>query len=331
MLGERVLEADPAPRRLHVDLVSSERETRGAERDRRNPLDERLHPHHCVPVVGVGLVPLEHRELGRVLVREALVPEVLPELVDALEPADDQPLEVELGRDPQVHVLAELVVVRAEGRREAAAVAWLEHGRLHLEEALLVEVAPDLGHGPRSDLERAPRLFVDQEVEVAPAIALLHVRQAVERVGKRDANLREQLELAHLERGLASARLGRMPADADDVTQFEIGLLEVDLLAHEELDPAASVDEVEEHDLSQVATGEHAAREPQGLRLVASRRAPARRRGPVRRRSRPGRESAWRALAASLSDRPLRHPSLGPAAFARARDLSRSAGASTRR
>ena len=55
-----------------------------------------------VVVVGVGLVPLEHRELGVVLGRDALVAEVLADLVDALEAADDQPLEVELGGDPQV-------------------------------------------------------------------------------------------------------------------------------------------------------------------------------------------------------------------------------------
>ena len=53
-------------------------------------------------VVGVRLVPLEHRELGVVGRVDALVAEVLAELVDALQPADDQPLEVQLGRDPQV-------------------------------------------------------------------------------------------------------------------------------------------------------------------------------------------------------------------------------------
>ena len=85
----------------------------------RHGLDERLDPLHRVAVVGVRLVPLEHRELGLVLVRDALVAEVLAELVDPLEPADDQPLEVELGRDPQVEVAVELVVVRDERAREA--------------------------------------------------------------------------------------------------------------------------------------------------------------------------------------------------------------------
>ena len=69
--------------------------------------------------VRVGLVPLEHRELGVVLGREALVAEVLADLVDALEAAHDQALEVELGGDPQVH----RVVERVEVRRRTAAPA----------------------------------------------------------------------------------------------------------------------------------------------------------------------------------------------------------------
>ena len=92
-------------------------------------------------VVRVRLVPLEHRELGVVLERDALVAEVLADLVDLLEPADDQALEVELGRDAQVAVLVERVLVRDERLGERAAVARLQDGRLDLDEAPLVEDA----------------------------------------------------------------------------------------------------------------------------------------------------------------------------------------------
>ena len=94
-------------------------------------------------VVRVGLVPLEHRELGVVLVRDALVAEVLADLVDPLEPAHDQALEVELVGDPQEQVAVERVVVGHERARERAAVERLEDRRLDLEEAALVEPAPD--------------------------------------------------------------------------------------------------------------------------------------------------------------------------------------------
>jgi hypothetical protein len=54
-----------------------------------------------------------------VLVRDALVAEVLAELVDLLEAADDQPLEVELGRDAQVEVCVELVECVTNGSANA--------------------------------------------------------------------------------------------------------------------------------------------------------------------------------------------------------------------
>ncbi len=60
-----------------------------------------------------------------------------------------------------------------------------------------------------------------------------------------------------------------MAADADDVTQLQIELLDDGLLPDEQLDPAASVDEVEEDDLPQVAAREDPPREPERLRLVA--------------------------------------------------------------
>ena len=103
---------------------------------------------HRVAVVGVRLVPLDLRELGRVLVRDALVAEVLRELVHLLEPADDQPLEVELVRDPEVEVGVELVRVRDERLGEPAAVTRLENRRLDLDEALSVEVGADRRDDP---------------------------------------------------------------------------------------------------------------------------------------------------------------------------------------
>ena len=113
-----------------------------------DPGDEQLEPGRRVLVVGVGLVPLEHRELGVVLWRDALVAEVLAELVDAIDPADDEPLQVELGRDPQVEVAVEGVVVGGERARQGAAVERLQDRRLDLDEAVVVEPAADLGDRP---------------------------------------------------------------------------------------------------------------------------------------------------------------------------------------
>ena len=245
------IELDALPGRLEVDLVPAEGDLRRSDRLAGDGLDELLDPGHRVVVVRVGLVPLDHRELGRVLVGDALVPEVPAQLVDALEPADDQALEVELGRDAQVEVGVELVRVRHERIGEGAAVAGLEDRRLDLEEAVLVEVAADRGDHARPQLEVGARLVVHQQVEVALPVARLGLGQPVEGVRQRPLDLGEQLELGDCERGLAALRPGRDPGRADDVAEIEVDGPGA-ILGDEQLDLPGAVDEVEEDELPHV-------------------------------------------------------------------------------
>ena len=188
--------------------------------------DERLAAARDVLVVGVRLVPLEHRELGVVLERDALVAEVLAELVDALEAADDQPLQVQLGGDPQVEVAVELVVVGDERPRGRAAVERLQDRRLDLDEARVVEEAADRGDHLRAGDEDRARLLVGDQVELAVAMAGLDVGEAVVLVGRRAAATwpaaRSRRSAATARRGACgrrsrrrrSGRRGRAPAAA---------------------------------------------------------------------------------------------------------------------
>ncbi len=142
--GCRCRSAARSRRRASRAATAAERSTSPLVADRLGSRgDELLGARRDVLVVGVGLVQLEHRELGVVLLRDALVAEVLAELVDALQPADDAALEVQLGRDPQEQRAVERVVVGRERPRRGAAVERLQHRRLDLDEALLVEVAAD--------------------------------------------------------------------------------------------------------------------------------------------------------------------------------------------
>ena len=126
---DRARERLATPRRREVD-VAVVADLRGDERD------ELLAAGRDVLVVRVRLVPLEHRELRVVLVREALVAEILAELVHPLEPADDQPLEVELGGDPQIQLAVERVVVGGERAGRGAAVQRLQNRGFDLDETL---------------------------------------------------------------------------------------------------------------------------------------------------------------------------------------------------
>ena len=163
-------------------------------------------------------------------------------------------------------------------------------------------------------------LLVHQQVEVALAVALLDVGEAVERVGQRRADAREQLERVDLERRLAAARLRGRAGDADDVAEVDVDLARA-LDRAEQLDAPGAVDEVEEDELPHVAARHDAAGEP-ALRRRRSRRSRAAppRRG--RRRSRRGRESAsarpWCASVGRLSPRsPSRRGSPTPSAAAK--------------
>jgi hypothetical protein len=68
--------------------------------------------------------------------RDALVAETPVDLEHALEAAHQQALEVQLRRDAQVHLLVQRVVVRDERLGVGAARDRVEHGRLHLQEAV---------------------------------------------------------------------------------------------------------------------------------------------------------------------------------------------------
>ena len=127
---------------------------------------------------------------------------------------------------------------------------------------------------------RLARLLAHQQVDVALPVARLGVLEAVERVGERAADLREQHELVDRERRLAALRLHRRARGADDVAEVDVDRRRSDPVA-EELDPPGAVDEVEEDDLPHVAAGHDAAGEPPRLVELASGLDPVGRRADI--------------------------------------------------
>ncbi len=202
-------------------------------------------------VVGVGLVPLDHRELGVVLGREALVAEVLAQLVDPLQPAHQQPLEVQLGRDPQIQVAVERVVVGGERPCQGAAVERLQDRRLDLHEAVLVQVGAHRRDDAGTVDEQPSGRLVRDQVELAPAQPRLHVAEPVVLLGRRAQGLGEHHEGVHPQGQLAVAAAQGGAVDADQIAAVERrqaleGVLAEHVLAGVELDLAAAVNEVEE-------------------------------------------------------------------------------------
>ena len=241
--------------------------------------------------VRVGLVPLEHRELGVVLRAQALVAEVLADLVDALEAADDQALEVELGGDAQVHRPLERVEVRHERAGQCPAVDRLQDRGLDLDEALVVEEAPDRGDDLGARDEDLARLRVGDQVELAVAQARLGVRQPVVLLGRRAQRLRQQRPLADRDRQLAAAGLEDRAVGADEVAEVHRQqalerLVAEDVASRLQLDPARCG-----------RRGRGTPSSPgRGARAGGRRRAPARR---SRRRVRVLHAAPWRPRSPS--------------------------------
>ena len=202
---------------------------------------------------------------------QPLVPEIAVDLVHALEAADDEPLEVQLGRDAQVHVLAERVVVRHERPRDRAARDRLHHRRLDLEEAEGVEEVAQEPHHARARAERLARGLVDDQVDVALPVARLGVREAVPLVGQRPQRLHQQAHRLRAHRQLAGARAHEHALGADDVAHVPalerlVGGAE-GIRLQVQLDLAARVLELRERRLAHEALEHHAARDAHAHRV----------------------------------------------------------------
>ena len=208
----------------------------------QHPLDE----VHQVAVVPVGLVELHHGELGIVPGGEALVPEVAVDLEHLLQAAHHQALEVELRRDAEIELHVEGVVVGDEGLGRGAAGDGMHHRRLHLQEAVGHHELADALDDLRAADEGLPGLLVGDQIQVALAVLLLLVAEAVELLGQGAQGLGQQADLAGQDGQLVGLGAEQGAPDAEDVAQVHalegvVGRLAHVLPGDVDLDAAAHV------------------------------------------------------------------------------------------
>ena len=236
-----------------------------AEHRVRDALEDALDQVHQVAVIRVGLVELQHRELGVVLRRETLVAEIAVDLVHALEAAHDQALQEELRRDAQVHVQVERVVMSHERTCHGTARYDLHHRRLDFHEVQCVEEAPQVLDDPRSRAEHRPALLVYDQVHVALPVALLDVGQPVPLVRQRTQRLDQQSQPFDAHRQLSGPGLEQHALGAQHVADVPALESLVDLAERialqEELDLAAAILELREARLAHHPLEQHAARD----------------------------------------------------------------------
>ncbi|GKT46492.1 uncharacterized protein ColSpa_06674 [Colletotrichum spaethianum] len=196
--------------------------------------DQLLSQVHNVVDIGEGLVELAGGELGVVGEVDALVSELTTKLVDAVEATNDKLLEVELGSYSHEHGHVQIVVVGDEGSGGSTTGNGTHHGRLNLDEVSLVEESSDVGDHLGSGDEDLTALVVHDEVQVALAVTLLVVLEAVVLVGQgvqaggqEDELGREDGQftlLALLDLGLGCRAAG-VSDDTNNVTAAEVDVL----------------------------------------------------------------------------------------------------------
>ncbi len=172
-------------------------------------------------VVGVGLVELEHGELGIVLRRDAFIAEVAVDLIHALQAAYHQPLEIQLRRNAQVEIDVERIVVRFKRTRRGPAGDGLHHGRFHFDITARIQKTPDRLHHFAAFDKNITHVLIHDQVHVALAIAQLHVLQAVPFFRQGQQVFTKEGELFRVDGQLAGARAEKISGHANVVAQVK--------------------------------------------------------------------------------------------------------------
>ena len=208
---------------------------------------------------------------------DALVAEDPAQLVDLVEPADDQPLEVKLGGDAQVKLLVQRVMMGEERAGVSTPGHRHQHRRIHLQKPPVVEEVADAADNAAPLDEHRHHFRVGDHVQVTLAVPHLHVPEAVVFLRQRAHPLAGDGEAMRVDGHLSRAGADHCPGDAKVVAQVQV-LDEVEalaqvVLAQQRLDCSRSVLEVEERRPAHDAHGHDASSQGEvgdiGLGLLA--------------------------------------------------------------
>ena len=207
---------------------------------------------------------------------DALVAEDSPDFVDALETGDDQALQVQFGRDTQLHRLVEGVAMRDERPRRRATRDVQQRRGFDLVKTAAVDEPAHLGDQAAAHDHRIAHVGIDDHIDVALAIALLDVLQPMPLVRQRHQRLTERGKGRDVKRQLAQLRAKHVAAHAEKIATVEIapvaeGALSNFFLTQVNLQLSAAVGKVGEARLAHRSFRKHAAGDAPafGARILA--------------------------------------------------------------
>ncbi len=238
--------------------------------DRRD--DQLLRQVHHRAIVAVGLVNFEHGELGVVPGVNPLVAIDATQLVHPLDPADQQPLQVQFQRDPQKQVDVQRVVVGGERAGGRPAGNGVQRRPLDLDKPLAGQRAANRLHDLRPPQEPLPNALAVDQIDIAHPLPHLGIGQPLVLCRRRLQRFAEEVQRFGEDRQFAGPRAAQFAVDADQIAQVETlrqgPTLLADLpLAEQYLQLARPVADVEEDRLAGAAL-EHDAAGGADLRTV---------------------------------------------------------------
>src|SRR6266700_2882140 len=125
--------------------------------------------------IGVRPVGFEHGEFRIVFSRNAFVAEVAADLENLVEPAHEQAFQIKLGRDAQIKIEAERLVMGAKWFGCSATCNGLQNRRLYFQKTALLEEAPGFADNHDSFFKYDARMFVGEKIEIALTVACFDI------------------------------------------------------------------------------------------------------------------------------------------------------------
>ncbi len=172
-------------------------------------------------VVGVRLICLQQGEFGVVAEVDTFVAERASQLEDALDPADAQPLEVQLGSDAQVEIEIVGVDVGEERAGVGATVDLLQDRGFDLQKPLADQGFANRVQYAAAGPDEVTRLGVDGQVDVAGAYPRFLVGQPLPLVGQRAQAFADQPPAAHDQRSDARPAVAHRAGHLDEVAEID--------------------------------------------------------------------------------------------------------------
>ena len=251
---------------------------------------------HHIGIIRVRLIEFEHGKFGIVRAVDALVAKIFADFIHALEPAHDQPLEVQFIGDPQIQGHVQHMVMRDKRTRGRAAVQRLQHRGFDFQKPAGIQKFAHRRDDGTALAKRGLHIGIEREVEVAAAIAQFFVAEWIVDHAlaiahfffghrQRANGFGQQRELSHLHGDVPGARFEDRAGDADEIADVEQLPQRERLVAHDvepdvNLKAALGIPQIGKGRFSMTARDDQP---PRHLHLVSRRAQVVKRRGDIHR------------------------------------------------